>query len=204
MIETGAVERTAKPTAQSSRANVGEALAKTQAASDSRNELKKDGVCNLNVFSCISVANNINLPNVSVVSPVYWKTRTRMPDNGHRTNDGKDGQRWKRRTDDEKDGQRWKRRTNDGKDGQTMEKTDKRWKRRTNDGKDGQTMEKTDKRWKRRTNDGKDGQTMEKTDKRWKKMDTFSNRPTFQEYIGSNVGLCHIYCYIYCHIYPLW
>ena len=52
---------------------------------------------------------------------VYWKTRTRTPDNGRRTPD-----------------KRWKRRTNDGKDGQTMEKTDKRWKRRTNDGKDGQ------------------------------------------------------------------
>ena len=88
----------------------------------------------------------------------------RTTDAGHRTNDGKDGQGWKRRTNDGKDGQRWKRRTNDGKDGQMMEKTDKRWKRRTNDGKDGQTMEKTDKRWKRRTNDGKDGQTMEKTD----------------------------------------
>ena len=76
---------------------------------------------------------------------------------------------------------------NDGKDGQTVEKTDKRWKRRTNDGTDGQMIEKTGKRWKRRTNDGKDGQTMGK-------MDAFSNRPTFHEYIGSNVGLCHIYC----------
>ena len=88
-------------------------------------------------------------------------------------NDGKDGQRWKRRTTLEKT------RTNDGNDGQTMEKTDKRWKRRANDGKDGQTMEKTDKRW-------KDEQTMEK-------MDAFSNRPAFDEYISSNVGLCHIY-----------
>ena len=97
-------------------------------------------------------------------------------DAGQRTPD----KRWKRRTTMEKT-------DNDGKDGQMMEKTDKRWKRRTNDGKDGQTMEKTDKRWKRRTNDGKDGQTMEK-------IDAFSNRPTFHEYIGSNVGLCHIYC----------
>ena len=94
---------------------------------------------------------------------VYWKTRTRTPDNGRRTPD----KRWKRRT--------------------TMEKTDKRWKRQTNDGKDEKTMEKTDKRWKRRTNDGKDGQTMEK-------MDAFSNRPTFHEYIDSNVGLRHISC----------
>ena len=69
-------------------------------------------------------------------SSVYWKTRTRTPDNGQRTTDA----------------------------GQTMEKTDKRWRRRTNDGKDGQTMEKTDKRWKRRTNDGKDGQMMENTE----------------------------------------
>ena len=98
---------------------------------------------------------------------VYWKTRTRTPDNGRRTPD----KRWKRRTTMEKT-------DNDGKDGQTMEKTDKRWKRRTNDGKDGQTMEKTDndgkdgQRWKRRTNDGKDGQTMEKTDKRWKRRTT--------------------------------
>ena len=105
----------------------------------------------------------------------------RTPDNGCRTNDGKDGQRWKRRTtmektdNDGKDGQRWKRRTNDGKDGQTMEKTDKRWKRRT-------TMEKTDKRWKRRTNDGKDGQTMEKTDKRWKR------RTRFLIHLSSNFG----------------
>ena len=33
-------------------------------------ELKRDGVCNLNVFSCISVANNINLPDVSGLSPI--------------------------------------------------------------------------------------------------------------------------------------
>ena len=51
VIETGAAERTAESTAQSSRANVGEALAKTQAASDSRNELKRDGVDNFNVFT---------------------------------------------------------------------------------------------------------------------------------------------------------
>ena len=117
---------------------------------------------------------------ISILFQSQCQTRISLLENadaGQRTNDGKDGQRWKRRT-------------NDGKDGQTMEKADKRWKRRTNDGKDGQTMEKTDKRW-------KDGQTMEKTD-------AFSNRPTFHEYIGSNDGLCHIYCYIYCHIYPLW
>ena len=51
VIEMGAAERTAESTAQSSRANVGEALAKTQAASDSQNKLERDGVCNLNVFS---------------------------------------------------------------------------------------------------------------------------------------------------------
>ena len=51
VIEMGAAERTTQSTAQSSRANVGEALAKTQAASDSQNKLKRDGVCNLNVFS---------------------------------------------------------------------------------------------------------------------------------------------------------
>ena len=60
---------------------------------------------------------------------VYWKTRTRTPDNG----------------------QPMEKTDNDGKDGQTMEKTD-------NDGKDGQTMKKTDKRWKRRTSDGNFGQ----------------------------------------------
>ena len=124
---------------------------------------------------------------------VYWKTRTRTPDNGRRTNDGKDGQGRKRRTTMEKT-------DNNGKDGQTMEKTDNRWKRRTNDGKngqsmerrkndgkDGQSMEKTDKRWKRRTNDrdGKDGQTMEKTD-------AFSH--TFELKFWSNFGWCHIYC----------
>ena len=70
VIETGAVECTAESTAQSLRANVGKALVKIQAASNSRNKLKRDGVCNLNVFSCISVANNINLPDVSVVSPI--------------------------------------------------------------------------------------------------------------------------------------
>ena len=137
---------------------------------------------------------------ISTLFQSQCQTRISLLDNadaGQQTNDGKDGQRWKRRTTMEKTDKRWKRWTNDGKDGQTMEKTDKRWKRRTNDGKGGQTMEKTDKRWKRRKNDGKDGQTMEKTD-------AFSNRPTFHEYIGSNDGLCHIYCYIYCHIYPLW
>ena len=40
VIEMGAAERTAESTAQSSRANVGEALAKTQDASDSQNKLK--------------------------------------------------------------------------------------------------------------------------------------------------------------------
>ena len=100
----------------------------------------------------------------------------RTTDAGHRTNDGKDGQRWKRRTNDGKDGQTMEKTDNDGKDGQ-------RWKRRTNDGKDGQTMEKTDKRWKRRTNDGKDGQTIEKTDKRWKRRTRFPiDRPFTNTY----------------------
>ena len=116
---------------------------------------------------------------ISTLFQSQCQTRISLLENadaGQQTNDGKDGQQWKRRTNDGKDGQtkekmdkRWKRRTNDGKDGQTMEKTDKRWKRRTNEGKDGQTMKKTDKRWKRRTNDGKGGQTMEKAEKRSKR-----------------------------------
>ena len=78
------------------------------------------------------------------------KRGQRTPDNGQTMektdNDGKDGQRWKRRT--------------------TMEKTDNDGKDGPNDGKDGQTMEKTDKRWKRRTNDGK-------TNKRWRRWTRF-------------------------------
>ena len=30
--------------------------------------------------------------NDNALKLVYWKTRTRTPDNGHRTNGGKDGQ----------------------------------------------------------------------------------------------------------------
>ena len=66
----GAVERTVESTAQSLRECGGEALAKTQAAGDSRNELKRDGVCDNHVFSCVNVDNNFNLPDVSVVSPI--------------------------------------------------------------------------------------------------------------------------------------
>ena len=45
----------------------GKALAMTQPAGDSQNELKRDGVGNKHVFSCI---NAFNLPDVSVVSPI--------------------------------------------------------------------------------------------------------------------------------------
>ena len=50
-IETGAAERTAESTAQSSHESGGEALAMTQPAGNSRNELKRDGVSNKHVFS---------------------------------------------------------------------------------------------------------------------------------------------------------
>ena len=69
-IETGAAERTAESTAQSSHESGGEALAMTQAAGDSRNELRRDGVGNKHVFSCVNVARTFNLPDVSVVSPI--------------------------------------------------------------------------------------------------------------------------------------
>ena len=50
-IETGAAERTAESTTQSSHESGGEALAMTQPADDSRDELERDRVVNKHVFS---------------------------------------------------------------------------------------------------------------------------------------------------------
>ena len=69
-IETGAAERTAESTAQNSRVNEGVVLATNQAVGDRRNAIRRDGVVNNNIFSCLVVQNNFNLPDVSSVTPI--------------------------------------------------------------------------------------------------------------------------------------
>ena len=59
------MERTVESPAQSLRKSGGEALAMTQPAGDSRND-----VGNRHVSSCVNVAHTFNLPDVSVVSPI--------------------------------------------------------------------------------------------------------------------------------------
>ena len=69
-IKTSVAERIPESTAQSLDESGGQALAMTQPAGDSRNDLKRDGVGNKHVFSCINVAHTFNLPDASVVSPI--------------------------------------------------------------------------------------------------------------------------------------
>ena len=69
-IETGAAERTAESTAQNSRVNEGVVLDTNQAVGDRRNAIRRDGVVNNNIFSCLVVQNNFNLPDVSSVTPI--------------------------------------------------------------------------------------------------------------------------------------
>ena len=63
-------EHTVESTAQIACVNEGVVLAQNQTGGDKRDAIKRDGVLNNNILSCLSFNTNLNIPDVSSVTPI--------------------------------------------------------------------------------------------------------------------------------------